>query len=68
MLTGITEFERGPAFRERQREGIAQAKAKGSVFKGGKVRFDPAIIWQKRSEGMKPTDRPPPQLQCSDRF
>jgi hypothetical protein len=46
--------ERG-RIRDRQREGIVQAKARG-VFKGGKVRFDPAIIRQKRTEGMAPTE------------
>ena len=44
----IAEFERG-RIRERQREGIVLAKTKG-VFKGGKVRFDPVVIQQKRTE------------------
>ena len=52
VMAGIAEFERG-RIRERQREGIVQAKTKG-VFKGGKVRFDPAVIRQKHMEGMKP--------------
>ena len=50
----IAEFERG-RIRERQREGIVLAKTKG-VFKGGKVRFDPTVIQQKRGEGMTPTE------------
>jgi DNA invertase Pin-like site-specific DNA recombinase len=53
VMAGIAEFERG-RIRERQREGIVVAKAKG-VFKGGKVRFDPTIIQKKREEGMTPT-------------
>ena len=52
VMAGIAEFERG-RIRERQREGIIQAKTKG-VFKGGKVRFDPAVIRQKHMEGMTP--------------
>ena len=52
VMAGIAEFERG-RIRERQREGIVLAKSKG-VFKGNKVRFDPAIILQKRTEGMTP--------------
>ena len=52
-MAGIAEFERG-RIRERQREGVVLAKAKG-VFKGGKVRFDPIVIQQKRIEGMTPT-------------
>ena len=52
VMAGIAEFERG-RLRERQREGIIQAKTKG-VFKGGKVRFDPAVIRQKHMEGMTP--------------
>ena len=31
------------------------AKTKG-VFKGGKVRFDPTVIQQKRTESMTPTE------------
>jgi DNA invertase Pin-like site-specific DNA recombinase len=53
-MAGIAEFERG-RIRERQREGIVLAKTKG-VFKGGKVRFDPVAIQQKRAEGMTPTE------------
>ena len=52
LMAGIAEFERG-RIRERQREGIVLAKTKG-VFKGGKVRFDPSVIQQKRAEGMTP--------------
>ena len=52
VMAGIAEFERG-RIRERQREGIVLAKTKG-VFKGGKVRFDPSVIQQKRAEGMTP--------------
>ena len=55
VMSGIAEFERG-RLRERQREGIAVAKAKGGVFQGGKVRFSAAVIQQKRAEGMKPTE------------
>ena len=54
VMAGIAEFERG-RIRERQREGIVLAKTKG-VFKGGKVRFDPTVIQQKRAEGMTPTE------------
>lgn len=54
VMAGIAEFERG-RIRERQREGIALARAKGGVFKGGKVRFDPVVIRQKRDDGMTPT-------------
>jgi len=54
VMAGIAEFERG-RIRERQREGVVLAKAKG-VFKGGKVRFDPVVIQQKRAEGMTPTE------------
>jgi DNA invertase Pin-like site-specific DNA recombinase len=55
VMSGIAEFERG-RIRERQREGIAHAKVKGGVFKGGKVRFSAAVIQQKRAEGMTPTE------------
>jgi len=54
VFAGVAQFER-KRLKERQREGIVLAKSKG-VFKGGKVRFDPAIILQKRTEGMKPTE------------
>ena len=54
VMAGIAEFERG-RMRERQREGNVLAKTKG-VFKGGKVRFDPTVIQQKRAEGMTPTE------------
>jgi len=53
VMAGIAEFERG-RIRERQREGIVHAKAKG-VFKGGKVRFNPVVIRQKHGEGVTPT-------------
>ena len=52
VFAGVAQFER-KRLKERQREGIVFAKTKG-VFKGGKVRFDPAIILQKRTEGMTP--------------
>ena len=52
VFAGVAQFER-KRLKERQLEGIVLAKAKG-VFKGGKVRFDPAIILQKRTEGMTP--------------
>lgn len=38
--------------RQRQREGIEAAKTRG-IYKGGKVRFDPDVIRQKRAEGMR---------------
>ncbi len=40
MLGAVAEFERS-MIRERQREGIAIAKAKGSVYKGRKPSLTP---------------------------
>jgi DNA invertase Pin-like site-specific DNA recombinase len=54
VFAGVAQFER-KRLKERQREGIERAKA-GGVFKGGKVRFNAAVIQQKRAEGMKPTE------------
>lgn len=42
VMAGIAEFERD-RIRERQREGIAAAKANG-VYKGGTVKHDPEAI------------------------
>jgi DNA invertase Pin-like site-specific DNA recombinase len=39
MLAGFAQFERA-MIRERQREGIALAKAKGNVYKGRKPKLD----------------------------
>lgn len=53
ILGSVAQFE--TALRsERQREGIAKAKASGA-YKGGKARIDPARVKQMLSEGMNPS-------------
>jgi DNA invertase Pin-like site-specific DNA recombinase len=48
MLGAVAEFERS-MIRERQREGIAIAKAKGSVYKGRKPSLTPDRVAELRS-------------------
>jgi DNA invertase Pin-like site-specific DNA recombinase len=52
VLASVAEFETDIR-RERQREGIDAAKAKGT-YKGGKARIDPARVREMLSEGMGP--------------
>ena len=52
MLGVFAEFETNLR-RERQREGIAAAKARG-VYKGGKPRIDPDEVRRLAAEGMRP--------------
>lgn len=52
ILAAVAEFELDIR-QERQREGIEKAKSHG-IYKGGKQRFDPAIIHKLYREGMKP--------------
>ncbi|WP_242152565.1 recombinase family protein [Sphingomonas sp. BAUL-RG-20F-R05-02] len=52
VLGSVAEFETDLR-RERQREGIDAAKAKGA-YKGGKARIDPARVRAMLSEGMRP--------------
>lgn len=54
VLGSVAQFETRLRA-ERQREGIAAAKARGA-YKGGKARIDPQRVKQMLSEGMKPTD------------
>lgn len=54
VLGGVAEFE-NDIRRERQREGIAKAKAKGA-YKGGKARIDPARVREAMARGEKPAD------------
>jgi DNA invertase Pin-like site-specific DNA recombinase len=43
MLSAFAQFERS-LIKERQREGIALAKAKGTVYKGRKPALNPERI------------------------
>jgi len=52
MLGVFAEFETNLR-RERQLEGIADAKARG-VYKGGKASIDPGKIRQMTADGMGP--------------
>jgi len=52
VLASVAEFETDLR-RERQREGIAAAKAQGR-YKGGKTRIDPLEVRRLLSEGMRP--------------
>lgn len=52
VLASVAEFETDIR-RERQREGIAAAKAQGR-YTGGKTRIDPERVRAMLSEGMKP--------------
>lgn len=54
MMGAVAEFETDLR-RERQREGIEQAKAKGR-YKGSQARIDPARVRAMLSEGMKPSE------------
>jgi DNA invertase Pin-like site-specific DNA recombinase len=55
MLSAFAQFERA-LIKERQREGIALAKAKGNVYKGRKPALSPektALLRQKVAQGAK---------------
>lgn len=52
VLGMVAQMERR-FIRERQREGIARAKAAG-VYRGGKIRLDHQLILRLREEGMSP--------------
>ncbi|MGF6465265.1 recombinase family protein [Paraburkholderia youngii] len=52
MLAGVAQFERA-LIRERQREGIALAKAKGNVYKGRKPSLTKAQIAEVRQRAAK---------------
>jgi len=54
MLGVFAEFETNLR-RERQLEGIAQAKARG-VYKGRKASIDPEVVAKLRAEGKRPVD------------
>lgn len=54
MMGAVAEFETDLR-RERQREGIAAAKARGA-YRGSKARIDPERVRAMLSEGMKPAD------------
>ncbi|WP_316358662.1 recombinase family protein [Devosia sp.] len=62
VLGMVAQMERR-FIKERQREGIQQAKAQGR-YQGGKRRLDRALIRQLRSEGVGPSDIAK-QLGCS---
>ena len=53
VLGSVAEFETDLRS-ERQREGIAKAKAQGA-YKGGKTRIDPVRVRTMLSEGMNPS-------------
>ncbi len=52
-MAGVAQFER-ERIKERQREGIAQAKREGR-YTGGKVQFDHALILKMLAEGKGPS-------------
>jgi DNA invertase Pin-like site-specific DNA recombinase len=52
VLASVAEFETDIR-KERQREGIEAAKARGA-YRGGKARIDPARVREMLSEGMGP--------------
>lgn len=53
VLGMVAQMERR-FIKERQREGIQQAKANG-IYKGGKRRIDRAMVLQMHKEGISPT-------------
>lgn len=53
VVGAVAQFERA-IIRERQREGIAKAKAKG-VYRGRKPSIDPKKVIALRGQGMTPT-------------
>lgn len=53
VMGGVAQFERA-RIKERQREGIEAAKAKGDVYKGGSTRYDAAYIRSMRAAGKMP--------------
>ena len=63
VMGGVAQFERA-RIRERQKEGIEAAKRNG-VYRGGKKRFDDAVIRQMKAEGMRVAEIAR-ALQCSD--
>lgn len=62
VLGMVAEMERR-FIKERQREGIERAKAKG-VYKGGKRRIDRVAVSQLHDQGMKPSQIAT-ELNCS---
>ncbi|WP_050563568.1 recombinase family protein [Rhizobium leguminosarum] len=54
VLGMVAQMERR-FIKERQREGIAQARARG-VYTGGKPRLDYALVWKLRNEGLGPSE------------
>lgn len=54
VLGMVAQMERR-FIKERQREGIERAKAKG-IYKGGKRRIDPAMVLQLHKDGSTPTE------------
>lgn len=63
VMAGVAEFER-ERIKERQREGIARAKAEGR-FQGAPKRFDPEKICELYAGGMRPRDIKA-ELGCSE--
>jgi DNA invertase Pin-like site-specific DNA recombinase len=53
VFGGVAQFER-ERMKERQREGIAEAKKRGA-FKGGTKRFDNETIRKLSAEGLRPS-------------
>ena len=56
MLSAFAQFERS-LIKERQREGIALAKAKGTVYKGRKPALNPERIAQLREQAAAGANR-----------
>ena len=56
MLSAVAQFERSP-IKERQREGIALAKAKGTVYKGRKPALNAERITQLREQAAAGANR-----------
>jgi len=63
VMAGVAEFERG-RIKERQREGIEAAKAKG-VYTGGKQQVDRVAVWRMLDAGESKAEIAR-QLDCSE--
>lgn len=63
VMAGVAEFERG-RIKERQREGIEAAKAKG-VYTGGKQQVDRVAVWRMLDQDVSKAEIAR-QLECSE--
>lgn len=63
VMAGVAEFERG-RIKERQREGIEAAKAKG-VYTGGKQQVDRVAVWRMLDQDVSKAEIAR-QLDCSE--